>query len=165
MASGKSEAHRIFHAMDSLLAQKKLQPVMEATESLIRKNPHDWEALYRQGLALQSLQKPAEAARRFQAMLDLPIGDDEKSALGQGLEPRPEAQARDRTRHDGGSASRQSPAGSYRPCSCRSASPAGLRIASRCPAEAVTTVWSPKDFGQATDGRPGLAAQPGTEAE
>ena len=79
--SGKSEAHRIFQAIDSLLAQKKAQPVMEVTESLLRKDPRDWEALYRQGLALVDLQKPAEASRRFQAILDLPIGDDEKSAL------------------------------------------------------------------------------------
>ena len=72
MAAGKSEAHRIFQAIDSLLAQKKAQPVMEVTESLLRKDPRDWEALYRQALALVDLQKPAEAARRFQAILDLP---------------------------------------------------------------------------------------------
>ena len=52
MAAGNSEAHRIFQAIDSLLAQKKPQPVMEVTESLLRKDPRDWQALYRQALAL-----------------------------------------------------------------------------------------------------------------
>ena len=48
MASGKSEAHRIFQAIDSLLGQKKPRPVLDVTESLLRKDPRDWEALYRQ---------------------------------------------------------------------------------------------------------------------
>ena len=49
MASGKSDAHRIFGAIDSLLANHKPRPVLEITESMVRNDPRDWEALYRQG--------------------------------------------------------------------------------------------------------------------
>ena len=80
MASGKSEAHRIFQAIDSLLGNKKPQPVMEITESMLRKDPHDWEALYRQGVALAELDKPAEAAQRFQELLDARHSDDDEQS-------------------------------------------------------------------------------------
>ncbi len=40
---------------------------------LLRKDPRDWEALYRNGAALAALDKSEEAARRFQALLDLNI--------------------------------------------------------------------------------------------
>ena len=80
MASGKSEAHRIFGAIDSLLGNKKDQPVMEITDSMLRKDPGNWEALYRQGVALADLNKGDIAAQRFQALLTLPLGDDDKSA-------------------------------------------------------------------------------------
>ena len=49
MAAGKGEVHRIFQAVDSLLANRKYLPVLETTEAMIRKDPRDWEALYRQG--------------------------------------------------------------------------------------------------------------------
>lgn len=62
MAAGKGEAHRVFQAVNSLLASRKYPPALETTEALIRKDPHNWEALYRQGLALASSQKPEEAA-------------------------------------------------------------------------------------------------------
>ena len=96
MASGKSDAHRIFGAIDSLLANQKPQPVMEITESMIRNDPRDWEALYRQGLALQELDKPAEAAQRFQALLQLHVGDDEKSAIAKSRSRDPKLQAAER---------------------------------------------------------------------
>ena len=93
MASGKSESHRIFQAIDSLLANEKPQPVLEITESMLRDDPHDWEALYRQGLALEELGKPKEAAARFQKLLELPVGDDEKSAFAKAQAPNPRLQA------------------------------------------------------------------------
>ena len=80
MASGKGEVHRVLQAVDSLLANRKYLPVLETTEAMIRKDPRDWEALYRQGVALASSQKPEEAARRFRALLALNVDDDEKSA-------------------------------------------------------------------------------------
>ena len=48
---------------------------------LVRKDPSDWEALYRQGVALASLSKPEEAVRRFRTLLDVKVGEDEKSAI------------------------------------------------------------------------------------
>ena len=68
MASGKGEAFRVYPAMDVLLADQKPQPVLEITESMLRKDPRDWEALYRNGAALAALDKSEEAARRFQAL-------------------------------------------------------------------------------------------------
>jgi len=81
LASGKGEAFRIYPALDVLLSEQKPQPVLEITEALLRKDPRDWEALYRSGAALAALDKSAEAVRRFQTLLDLSINDDEKSAF------------------------------------------------------------------------------------
>ena len=93
MASGKSDAHRIFGAIDSLLANHKPRPVLEITESMIRKEPRDWEALYRQGLALADLDKPDEAAQRFRGLAALNVGDDEKSAIAKSRSRDPKLQA------------------------------------------------------------------------
>ena len=41
------------------------QPVAEITATMVRKEPGDWEALYRQGVALADLDKPEDAARSF----------------------------------------------------------------------------------------------------
>ena len=81
MASGKGEGYRVYQAMDILLADHKPQPVLEITESLVRKDPRDWEVPYRYGAALAALDKSDEAARRFRALLDLSISDDDKSAF------------------------------------------------------------------------------------
>ena len=96
MASGKSEAHRIFGAIDSLLGNKKPQPVLEITESMVRKDPHDWEALYRQGLALADLDKPdrGRAAVSGPARLDDRRRREERGR--QGAQPRSQAQGRRR---------------------------------------------------------------------
>ena len=54
-AAGKSQTFRVFLAMDNLLLGGKPQPVLEITEGMLRADPQNWEALYRQGLALSSL--------------------------------------------------------------------------------------------------------------
>ena len=161
MASGKSEAHRIFQAIDSLLAQKKPQPVLEITESMLRKDPRDWEALYRQGLALVDLDKPAEAARRFQAILDLTLVDDEKSAPAPRRGPatrssRPAALAR---------IGRQRPA--VRSMPLRGSDQHGLAdphcLQARQPVSVpprAGDIWAPARLRPSADGGPGLAAQP-----
>ncbi len=89
MASGKGEGYRVYQAMDVLLADQKPQPVLEITESLVRKDPRDWEALYRYGAALAALDKSDEAARRFRALLDLSISDVDKSAFNKAKAPIP----------------------------------------------------------------------------
>ena len=66
--------------MDSLLGQKKPQPVLEVTDSLLRKDPRDGRRSS-SGIGSLDLQKPGEANRRFQAFLDLTVGDDEQNAL------------------------------------------------------------------------------------
>ncbi len=82
MAADKGEsAHRILQAIDSLLGHKKAGPVAEITASMVRKEPGDWEAFYRQGEALVDLGKTDDAARAFRALLALRIADDEKSAI------------------------------------------------------------------------------------
>ena len=87
-AAGKSQSFRVFLAMDNLLSNGKPQPVLEITEASLRKDPSDWEALYRQGQALEGLGRPKEALARFAKLIDLTVSDDEKSALAKaGAEP------------------------------------------------------------------------------
>ena len=81
MASGKGEPYRVYQAIDNLLLDQKPKPVLEITESMLRKDPRDWEALYRNGAALAALDKSDQAARQFQALIDMAIPDDEKSAF------------------------------------------------------------------------------------
>ncbi len=72
---------RTLQAIDSLLAAGNQEEALKLTERLIRKRPEDWEALVREGLALTGLDRPAEAARRFQGLLDLRANDDDPSVL------------------------------------------------------------------------------------
>ena len=57
----------MLQAIDRLLGSEKPAAVLEITESMIRKDPHDWEALYREGLALADLGKKDDAAQRFRS--------------------------------------------------------------------------------------------------
>jgi tetratricopeptide (TPR) repeat protein len=92
-ASGKSQSFRVFLAMDNLLYHGRPLPVLEITETMLRANPQDWEALYRQGVALEQLGKPIEAAARFQKLAELTVGDDQKSAHAEALARNPRLQA------------------------------------------------------------------------
>ncbi len=79
LATSEQEPHRALAAVDSLLQGSKYDTVLAITERMLRDNPKNWEALYREGAALMGLEKPAEAARRFQAILDLRLPDDEQA--------------------------------------------------------------------------------------
>ena len=57
MASGKGEAFRVYQAMDILLDRSEAPAGLEITESIVRKDPSDWEALYRNGAALAALEQ------------------------------------------------------------------------------------------------------------
>ena len=92
-AAGKSQSFRVFLAMDNLLSHEKPLPVLEITETMLRDDPRDWEALYRQGLALEQLGKPQEAAARFQKLVELAVGDDETSAMARARARNPRLQA------------------------------------------------------------------------
>ena len=149
MASGKSEAHRIFGAIDSLLGNKKPQPVIDITESIMRKDPHDWEALYRQGLALAELNKPAEAAQRFQEILQVGLTDDEQSAATKKRSRDPRLQM---------AGARPSALGRQTLLPLETRIGAILQIRMACKLEnrevysarmGPVAVWAPTDFGQA----------------
>ncbi|HEV3167805.1 MAG TPA: tetratricopeptide repeat protein, partial [Isosphaeraceae bacterium] len=81
LASGEPESHQVLQAIDSLLAHEKADTVLGITEGLLRKQPANWEALYREARALVELQRPAEAGRRFQALLDVRSKDDDQSVI------------------------------------------------------------------------------------
>ena len=94
-STGEPESHRVLTAIDSLLGHGKKEAVLGITENLLRKHPDNWEALYREGQALASLDRPAEAAGRFRTILDSKAGDDvvgavaraKKKGVGQSGDP------------------------------------------------------------------------------
>ncbi len=124
--------------------------MLEVTESLLRKDPRDWEALFRQALALLELQKPVDARARFQAILDLPNSDDEKSALAKAWTRDPKLR-RGSARPSSAASSQQLPI----PLEYRINQVLQIRIASRIEnrvsiaSRGVGTIWAPQDFGQA----------------
>ena len=93
MAAGKSGRSRVFQAIDSLLTNQKPSLCSRSPKHAAR-DPHDWEAVYRSGVALWQLSKSRhEAASRFKALLALTIGDDEKSAMAKARARKPGPQA------------------------------------------------------------------------
>ena len=148
MASGKSDRHRIFGAMDSLLAQKKDGPVFEITDSMVRKDPHDWEALYRLAISLVDQGKHDLAEERFRALLELTTADDELSALGPCPQQGPQADAGEHMP----SSTRQA---TGQPIEQRLTQVTMIRRATMLDgrilvsSRALPTVWMPADFGQA----------------
>ena len=127
MALAQKDSHHMLQAIDRLLGSEKPAAVLEITESMIRKDPHDWEALYREGLALAGMGKNDDAAQRFRRLLDLRRNDDDKSAAAKARSRNPKLQsgrlAAVELQPDG-SRSRSRP-GSTRPP--RSAGPPGSR--------------------------------------
>jgi predicted Zn-dependent protease len=150
MAADKGEsAHRILQAIDSLLGHKKAQPVAEITASMVRKEPGDWEALYRQGVALADLDKREEAARSFRALLALRLGDDEKSAIVK-------ARTRDpKLKNQGTSTSWTANRKATMPLEDRIGITIDIRNASHLSSgfnyvtSGQVSAWAPQDYGQA----------------
>src|SRR5207237_1145292 len=66
---------------DSLLNNAKYDTALAIVERLLRDQPNNWEALYREGATLGALEKHDEAARPFQALLKVTVPDDEQSVL------------------------------------------------------------------------------------
>ena len=79
MAGGKQELHRVLQTVDNLLATDKPQTALGITDRILRDHPGHWEGLYREGEALAALEKTADAAQRFRAILDLRLLDDEEA--------------------------------------------------------------------------------------
>ena len=75
------DTHRVLQAVDSLLGNSKAAAALAITGRLLRSKPDDWEALYREGVALAELDRQDEAARRFQTMMALSMPDDTLSSI------------------------------------------------------------------------------------
>lgn len=168
MASGQNETHRVFQALDSLLGNDKSAAAFEIADALVRKDPHDWQALYRQAVALAQLHKPEEAARQFRTLLALRVDDDERSAIAKARFRDPALQS------SGARASRlaqlqQAPFEQrlYAVSSIRAAT--GLEVRNYVTASrTAASSWAPSDFGQARMAAMGwllaLAQRDGTDA-
>ena len=72
---------RVLAALDALTTHGKNEAVLATTSKLLRKDPGNWEVLYREGRALLALDRPDEAARRFRDLLELRLNDDEPSLI------------------------------------------------------------------------------------
>ena len=72
---------RVLTALDSLMTHGKYEAVLATTSKRLRKDPGNWEALYREGRAIQALDRPEEAAQRFRDLLEIRRNDDELSAI------------------------------------------------------------------------------------
>ncbi len=80
LAAGEPDPHRNLQAIDQLALAGKSDAVLAITSRLLAQKPTDWELLYREGAGLAQLNKHAEAAKRFQKILDLKLADDEMGA-------------------------------------------------------------------------------------
>ena len=151
MAGGKSDRHRIFGAIDSLLAQKKDGPVFEITDAMVRKDPQDWEATYRLGVALADQGKTDLAAQRFKAVLAMSASDDDPSAEARAFSRDPKLKAASTLPS---TTARQLAAGL--PIEQRLGQVLTIRRATNldtrltaASARIVPVAWAPSDFGQA----------------
>src|SRR5262249_29462509 len=148
MALAQKETHQILQAVDRLLGSERPAAVLEITESMIRKDPHDWEALYREGLALSDLGKREDAAQRFRRLLGLRRGDDDKSAAARAFSRNP-------TRQSAGARPSRLARRQPLPLESRVSAAAQVRRVTRLETRILyatgtsSTVWTPADFGQA----------------
>ena len=143
MASNKGGTFHVYQAIDNLLTNQKPQPVVELTEAMVRKDPRDWEALYREGTALAALKKPEEASKRFLALLALKIDDDEKSTAAKARARNPRLQAN--SAQGASSVVRES----ENPLEQRIGMTYVIRRVCNLDGTGRTIAWSPEDFGQA----------------
>ncbi len=75
------DTHRVLQAIDSLLGNAKPEAALTITGRLLRAKPDDWEALYREGVALIDLNRADEASQRFRTLLNQTTPDDTLSAI------------------------------------------------------------------------------------
>ncbi len=134
-------------AIDSLLAAGKYDTVLTLTERLLLKRPDDWDALYREGVALINLDKPAEAARRFEKILELKANDDDLAAI-------PKSRKRGGPTGPTGVQSARTAAVYQFPVYMRRIAVTQIRSVTKLETQRVVilrrpTVWTPADFGQA----------------
>ena len=87
----EEDPRRLLTSIDSLLTQGNYEAVVRITEPLVGQNQTNWEIIYRNGVALASLEKFDEAKEEFQAILDLELPHD---TLGLAAKERLEQQRR-----------------------------------------------------------------------
>lgn len=143
-AEDKDEG-RILEAIDNLIANNKPEPVLAITDRLVRKQPGDWEALYREGTALALMNRNEDAARRFRAILDLKLNDDDKGQI---------SLARNRTnKRPAGIRTASGTKPRTFPLADRVNNVWALRNATRIQSQyyygGAQARWAPEDFGQA----------------
>jgi tetratricopeptide (TPR) repeat protein len=137
LANDDREPRRILDSLDSLLDHGKEDTVLAITERLLRKDPGDWDALYREAVAFARQDKKDEAAQRFRAVLSLRVHDDTPSVAARASKPGVRAIT------------------SVRPLPSRLGTvdevraAAGLEQASWAMGQAPRRTWRPGDFGQA----------------
>ncbi|MDB5386665.1 MAG: tetratricopeptide repeat protein, partial [Planctomycetaceae bacterium] len=76
LAAREQDPEKFLSSLDSLISAGQDETVLALTAARLRERPHDWELLYREGVALAKKSSKAAAAR-FQTILDLPNADHE----------------------------------------------------------------------------------------
>ncbi|AMV19156.1 DUF1583 domain-containing protein [Planctomyces sp. SH-PL14] len=76
LASKEEDPEKLMRNIDSLLGSEQTETALLIIQARLRDDPRNWELLYREGAAL-SKTSPAEAAKRFEAILALPNADEE----------------------------------------------------------------------------------------
>lgn len=147
LATADNRASRILSAIDQLLGGEKSDDARELLGRILRERPDDWDALYRDGVALAQLRKFDEARARFTAILNLPAQDNDPSAA---------AQAR---KSGNGTRARQNPNNPFpqklSPTIARLSAVyqarqvVGLDVSGNYYPSSSRSIWSPDDFGQA----------------
>ena len=125
---------------DRQLARRisKAQTALEITEAMLRRDPSDWEARYREGAARWPRQNP-RAPNGSTACSALMLADDEQERSGQG--PRPQTAAPSRAASETSDRST--------PLEQQNRHDVPDPLASNLDGLGRTLSWSPDDFGQA----------------
>ncbi|MGH7192877.1 MAG: tetratricopeptide repeat protein, partial [Candidatus Saccharimonadales bacterium] len=142
----EEDPDKVFKAIDSLIASGKTDIALAITERMLREQPNNWEALYREVVALAAGKQP-EAATRCQAILALRLGDDEPSAAVKAFK------SREARKPAAGSARQLSPYSQNPPVQNRLQASYQIRNATGLEVQRYSMsqqrAWMPDDFGQA----------------
>ena len=142
----EEEPEKIFKAIDSLIGSGKRDTALAVTERILREQPNNWEALYRE-VAVLADDKPQEAAARCRAILALRLNDDEPNAATKAFK------GREARKPAGVSARQLSPFAQSLPVQNRAQMSYQIRNATGLQVQQYygnqPQLWTPGDFGQA----------------
>jgi tetratricopeptide (TPR) repeat protein len=149
LVAGEPEPSRNLQAIDQLIGAGKAETALAILSRLAAQKPGDWDLLYREGAALASLEKREDAARRFRAVLDLHVPDDELGAIAK-------AKKKQKPSRTAGASLRSTNQIEQHPLESRSYAAYTIRGATGLEPryyyrtqQAGAPPWSPEDFGQA----------------